>query len=207
MAACVASGILGSAKDRDLDVHVEGHQCLAESEIRSALVASLNFHRAEVLSVTIVEAVSGSGFAATLRVVSPLGDVILERRFALEDVDCASVPALLRGVLDTFLTQFPREKWEIPAKPPERPTIVINETGVGALVHLGSALRLVPASADVEIGAGTRNRCGQRPPPTGRQRSLPVGDSPGSRQRALFGYERPRRSGMAIRQPGPLDTR
>lgn len=130
--------------------------CLVERAVHDALSAVVDRHRgAEALTVTAADMRATKGVIVTLRVVTPAGAVILDRRFDLAHQDCASSPQLLTTVLDSFLRDFPRSEWGVdkppadrPEAPPAVPVVVEHDVSqLGGLVFLALDGRLTPAGA------------------------------------------------------------
>lgn len=129
--------------------------CLAAEDVRARIGEILTAHRgAEQLTVSAIAAPGQGGVVATLRVVSPPGEVILARTFELAAGDCSSAPQLFAAALDTFLGELPRSEWGVPEPAPAaQPALVVPDaTQVGGLLYASVDSRWSPVSADIELG-------------------------------------------------------
>jgi len=97
------------------------------------------------------------GTIATLRVVTITGEVVMERRFDIVPESCPSAIELIAAVLQSFLREFPREKWQeepLPKVPPEVREIVIENdvTQYKASVFTAVDSRWPKPSASLDAG-------------------------------------------------------
>ncbi len=133
--------------------------CLVAAQVRAKLADVVVDHPgAEALTVTASDVAARMGTRVSLRVVTPLGEVILERHFELAPADCRSSPLLLATVLQTFLTEVPRTRWGI-EKPADESTEVVpvvverDASELGGMLSLGVDSRWLPTGAGLEAGA------------------------------------------------------
>jgi hypothetical protein len=82
--------------------------------------------------------------AVTLRLVTAVGDVVLDRRFVIERADCSSAGSLLEAVLERFLAELPRP---LGAGPP-----LVQAVSSSLEIELGLSGAVLPLDWSAELG-------------------------------------------------------
>ncbi len=155
--------------DSPVHLQIEGQtECLDPAAIGQSLGGVLRaYEDASRLSVAVVEAPSVNGSAVTLRVMMlGTGEIVLERSFTFQEVDCPSAHRVLLVVLEQFLSGFPISEWKsekTPVAPPPAPPpevrikeVVVERCSLVAewLMALGVAARFPSPSGALALSTG-----------------------------------------------------
>ncbi len=141
-----------------ISVHIESHtECLDEEQLQLRIGKLLeHYEGGSEGSITVAGSPGETATIATLRVVTVVGEVVLDRLFELRPEDCPSAVDLFATVLEQFLREFPREGWGEDPQPqpvPERIIVTQDVTEFAGRFFVAADTRWQPTSGDLELGA------------------------------------------------------
>lgn len=132
--------------------------CLRSQEVEAVLSQVVVDHPgSDRLSITVVASPGEGVTISTLRAVSPIGEVVLDRTFEMNRSDCGNAAEIFATVLDAFLRTMPATAWDAPKSPPpktETKTVTVERlvTQTTNLAYVAGAGRWWNRGADIELG-------------------------------------------------------